>query len=235
MNKERSEALKKMDEYFAKGCWGSKKFPRNRKPMPLLSVYDLVLWKLLRSTNPPNVVLDVGCGTGDFLPIGLDLTKRAVKIAKEKYREKIHLVICDASFLPVREGSCNLCVSFFLFEHTTSAFSVVREIHRVLKARGRAYVVYEVGNRLRPPSPEILSWINGADMMKALRKFFRVEIYSYGGQLRKNANMDKVLSQLGRFLPFRLLVGIAETLCMILFPKLEGIWLLLQVKKVDKN
>lgn len=244
MNKEQEEALKKMDEYFTKGYWGSTKFPRKCKPMPLLSVYDLVLWKMLRSSDHTEVVLDLGCGTGDFLyrlslygflVIGLDLTRRAVKIAKEKYKERVHLVICDAGFLPLRESSCNLRVSFFLLEHTSMPLLIIKEIHRVLKVQGMAYVVYEVSNRLRPSSPEILSWTNGADMVKAFRKLFRVESYSYGGQLRRNANMDKAFSQLGRSLPFRLFLGMAETLCMILFPKLKGIWLLMQVKKVNKS
>jgi len=247
MNKARSEALKKMDEYFARGIWGYKKHPPKlyRKPMPLLDVYALVLWKILRYSDPTDVVLDLGCGTGDFLyrlslhgfaSIGLDLCERAVKIAKEKYREKIHLVICDASFLPVRESSCNLCTSFFLLEHTPTPFSIVKEIYRVLKVQGRAYVVYEVGNRLRPSSPEILSWTKGADMVEAFGKLFRVESYSYGGQLRRNANVDKALSRLGRpkwpGKACQIFLGITETLCMVLFPKLKGILLLLKVKKI---
>jgi len=85
------------------------------------------------------IVVDVGCGTGDFskalasnrhLVIASDIESRLLGEFEDPYIEK---VCADAQELPLRDGSVDAVLSLSLLEHLGNPDKCVQELYRVLK------------------------------------------------------------------------------------------------------
>lgn len=90
--------------------------------------------------SPHGFVLDVGCGDGTFLAnisveekVGIDLDTTYVKRIKNG---NIMFVRADATRLPFKPDTFDLIFACELLEHLENPFACVREIKRVIKARG---------------------------------------------------------------------------------------------------
>lgn len=105
---------------------------------------------------PSGRILDVGTGPG-CLPlelakrsrslkiIGVDVSAAMVRIAvknaeNEKLSGSVTFEIADAADLPFNEGYFDFVVSTFSFHHWSSPLESIRQIHRVLKQNGRAWI-----------------------------------------------------------------------------------------------
>jgi ubiquinone/menaquinone biosynthesis C-methylase UbiE len=100
-----------------------------------------------------DVVLDVGCGSGDLMlslavragfVIGLDISKDSLYVAKSLYKNlaKVDFVLGDAEFLPFKGESFNKVFAFEVLEHLSSPFNSLREIWRLLK-KGGMLIAYQ--------------------------------------------------------------------------------------------
>jgi len=115
----------------------------------VLRQYEDLLRKLekVMRIKTEDVVLDVGCGSGDLIlslavragfVIGLDISKNSLYVAKSFYKNlaKVDFVLGDAEFLPFRGESFDKVFAFEVLEHLPSPFSSLREIWRLLKKEG---------------------------------------------------------------------------------------------------
>lgn len=92
------------------------------------------------------VAVDVGCGTGLVLehlhaysrPVGLDYSKLALEYCRK--RDIADLSRCEATRLPLRDGSVDLALALDMLEHIEDDAAVYSEIHRVLRPGGRAII-----------------------------------------------------------------------------------------------
>ncbi len=104
-----------------------------------------------------NVILDLGCGDGPFLPtlnqskkkiIGVDNSKYMLSHAKTLIRydsyplKKVSLVNADGMNLPFREKCIDLIFCLEIFEHFHNSKKAIDDIHRILKENGE--LVYSV-------------------------------------------------------------------------------------------
>ena len=87
-------------------------------------------------------VLDVGCGTGDFIPYlnckhytGLDIHENFITIARERFPH-YEFVLGDVYSLPFNDSTIPSIVSFGLLEHLKDIDKGINEIRRVLAADG---------------------------------------------------------------------------------------------------
>ena len=92
-----------------------------------------------------DLVLDVGCGTGKYLlhivsegskVVGADYSKdmiRATKKKVSKFRNKIHLVLADATNLPFKDNSFTKAISMNTIAYLTDDVKAISEIKRVIK------------------------------------------------------------------------------------------------------
>jgi demethylmenaquinone methyltransferase/2-methoxy-6-polyprenyl-1,4-benzoquinol methylase len=95
--------------------------------------------------QPGARVLDLGCGTGDFIaavlargarPLGVDLS--AGMLHEARRRLPLHtLTRADALALPLRDGSVDAVVSGFALRNLLSVAAAMRESARVLRRGGR--------------------------------------------------------------------------------------------------
>ncbi|MFC1705692.1 class I SAM-dependent methyltransferase [Planctomycetota bacterium] len=98
-------------------------------------------------------LLEIGCGMGtDLLQLGrmgldvtgVDLTESGIELAKRRfglYGLKADLRVADAEDLPFPDGAFDAVYSFGVLHHTPDTKRSIREVHRVLKPQGRAFVM----------------------------------------------------------------------------------------------
>ena len=95
--------------------------------------------------RPGARVLDLGCGTGDFVvavaargacPIGVDLSAGMLREARRRLPAHT-LTRADALALPLRDASIDAVVSGFALRNLLSVAAALRESARVLRAGGR--------------------------------------------------------------------------------------------------
>jgi ubiquinone/menaquinone biosynthesis C-methylase UbiE len=104
-------------------------------------------------------VLDVGCGLGGKTLFhlqkgarsvtGLDISQTNAQIAQSCFatREtdrsrRPWLVVADAAAMPFAEGSFDLAISTYTFEHLADPAEVLEEMHRVIKPGGEVFVSF---------------------------------------------------------------------------------------------
>lgn len=92
-------------------------------------------------------VLDLGCGTGDFLDklnkrfkksVGVDISPEMLKIAKEKYPHLIKkLIISKAESIPFKDGYFDAVFIRGALHHFQNPEKSLKEINRILKKNGQ--------------------------------------------------------------------------------------------------
>jgi SAM-dependent methyltransferase len=96
--------------------------------------------------NGPGSALDLGCGTGFYLPVihmlgwaptGVDLSADQLEFARRRAGEFAELIQADAADLPFRDESFDLVFSAFTHTDIDSFAAAVAEGARVLRPQGR--------------------------------------------------------------------------------------------------
>jgi len=111
----------------------------------------------LRSHCRNKEVLDIGCGSGDYLiqikdiitsGYGIDYTDKAIDAANAKIMGmpslKLKFMKANARHLPFEDGVFDLVFSFSALAYMPALEEIIKEITRVLKADGMA--ILEIGN-----------------------------------------------------------------------------------------
>jgi len=112
---------------------------------PLAERTARLLWRRWRPTR----VLDLGCAKGFLVQafraqgaasaFGADISLYAVSQGEAAVRGR--LLVADMQVgIPVRSASCNLVTALDVFEHLPDPDPALREIRRVLRDDGRAYL-----------------------------------------------------------------------------------------------
>jgi len=99
-------------------------------------------------------VVDVGCGPGFLCEMmaaavgptghvtGIDISEDLIRFATDnKMSETIDYRVGDAAALPVDAGQFDLAVSTQVLEYVTDADAALREMARVLRPGGRAFII----------------------------------------------------------------------------------------------
>lgn len=113
----------------------------------------------LRRITKPSKILDVSCGTGEFLRelqrrgkhqlYGIDLSAQMLAKAREKLGNSVHLQKADVSKLPFADNTFDAVVSTEAFHHYPDQKKALHEMQRVAKKRGRVLMV-DINFFLRP-------------------------------------------------------------------------------------
>jgi len=114
-----------------------------------------------------NSLLDVGCGTGNFLwevskarpnvnLCGLDISEKMLAIARKRLGGKADLRTGDSEHLPWEGNSFDVITCTDSFHHYPNPKAVLLELRRVLKQRGKViiadpwapFILRQIGNFL---------------------------------------------------------------------------------------
>ena len=126
----------------------NKKYFEERDHLDLITVEAI---KIFMHDHNLKKVLDVGCGTGKlvrflngsgFFANGCDLYEDAIKIAKQKNKNKT-FVKASATKLPFKNNSFDLLTAISLVEHLTKkeVNMFLSEAYRIVKPKGYIFLV----------------------------------------------------------------------------------------------
>lgn len=103
--------------------------------------------------GPDEVVLDVGCGTGNLVQallrklsakgrvVAVDISARMLEVAGSKVRdERVSWHLEDARQLPLADGSCDRIFCYSVWPHFEDRLSIAKELRRILVAGGSLHV-----------------------------------------------------------------------------------------------
>ena len=162
MDPESPDQKRRVREDFDRkaGIWGRLyEAPRDFRSYNFHTRRRTVLELLPKSAG---VVLDVGCGTGDFIPselarasgvIALEISAEMSRICRERYGSDVRerrLLICrgDIEALPLPNASVGGVVCVAVIEYLLGAETALKEIARVLAPGG--FAIITVPNRVSP-------------------------------------------------------------------------------------
>jgi ubiquinone/menaquinone biosynthesis C-methylase UbiE len=112
---------------------------------------DDIIGELYKFNNVDFSVLDLSCGTGNYLKrqimeyptseykikwIGIDKSEDMIKKAKNKYIDA-ELIIADVINMPLENDSVNYIKNRFAFHHYVEKEKAVKEMYRILKQNGK--------------------------------------------------------------------------------------------------
>lgn len=115
--------------------------------------------QLLKDSNiRPLKILDIGCASGyltsqinTLFPqaevAGIDSYKRAIEYGQKNY-PNIKFKVADAHRLPFRDESFDLITCIETLEHLEAPEGAIREIHRLLKRKGKVLIGQDTDNLL---------------------------------------------------------------------------------------
>lgn len=189
-------------------------------------------------------ILDIGCGDGrisltlasrERLMIGVELARRRVERAREKFTEQHQGCFCqgDAEYLPFRDGGMDGIILTEVLEHVLDDRKVLRELTRVLKPGGRVI--------LSVPS---ISWrkyilikknkIAIYDSTEHLREYSYFDISSFDPRYITFSNLEKSFPTFG--LKIIKQQGVAYDLFKLLYfiPLLERLDFILYSRTINK-
>ena len=165
-------------------------------------------------------VLEIGCGLGTdgarfakagALYTGIDLTEAAIGLARTRFEISGlpgEFRVADAENLDFADASFDRVYSHGVLHHTPDTARAIREIHRVLKPGGRAFVMlyhrgsynYRIGIRiLRRAGARLLKTEGGIRLVHSLTGEPVASLREHAGLLRAGANgqlaADEFLNQ----------------------------------------
>ncbi|MFC2024598.1 class I SAM-dependent methyltransferase [Chloroflexota bacterium] len=105
--------------------------------------------------SPGATLLDVGSGTGVFLPlllskigesgtvVALDYAEEMLRIARRKYPDgQFHYLQGSATDIPIRNEIFDAVICYSCFPHFKNKPKALGEMHRVIKDGGRLYICH---------------------------------------------------------------------------------------------
>ena len=109
---------------------------------------------IVHNCRARDLCIDVGCGTGFVtgfeLPhygmvVAADISRKMLEVAKKRLGrwKSLNLVVCDAEFLPFKDGVADLVSVSSVLHHLPRPFSSLKEVSRILKRDGFVYVTRE--------------------------------------------------------------------------------------------
>ena len=138
-------------------------------------------------TEVPGSLLDVGCGTGDFMKAakqagwhveGIEVTSEAAQVASANADSRVF--VGDIARLSLPECSFELVTSYHVIEHLPDPVDQLQHCYRLLKADGALFIetpnIKSLGARLRKSKwshiipPEHVIYFSPRSLEHALRK-----------------------------------------------------------------
>lgn len=124
-------------------------FSGNTKVTPA-KLREIEFFKKIVYPSKEEKILDLGCGTGDYLKAveesgadlwGIDISKNATALAKNKL-SKPEQIICGNAFpLPFPDDKFDCLTAWGVVEHFSDIFGIIFEITRVVKQKGAVAIM----------------------------------------------------------------------------------------------
>jgi ubiquinone/menaquinone biosynthesis C-methylase UbiE len=172
----------------------SSSYDYNKNPQGVSSFFEIKMDKrtrrfleAIRNLRKPKI-LEIGMGQGRFLKkitefrpdaklFGIDISRTAIKFAKNDPNLKGNFLIANAEKIPFPDDSFNVVVIMDVLEHVNNPKKVIPEVNRVLKPNGIFHFYVPCENQ-----PFTLDWcLRRLGIMKNFTKtsFGHVQYFSH--------------------------------------------------------
>jgi SAM-dependent methyltransferase len=130
--------------------YGAPNARNTSKPLNANELREVNFYKSLYLPKKGERVLDVGCGTGNYLRSvesceadlwGVDISKHCTDIAKAFLKKPEQILCGDALPLPFPDNHFDVVVTFGSAEHFEDVTVIFKEMHRVLRSGGHAVIM----------------------------------------------------------------------------------------------
>jgi ubiquinone/menaquinone biosynthesis C-methylase UbiE len=128
-------------------------------------IHEIVVKKI--SSVEFSSLLDIGCGTGNFLfdvqkikkisVAGIDISEKMLEQASKRLGESANLKHGDSEHLPWESNSFDIVTCFFSFHHYPNPNAVLKEMRRVLNSGGKVIIADPWAP---PPFRQIINFFN---------------------------------------------------------------------------
>lgn len=226
--------MKRQIKSAEKNSWVSDKIIKTGRSnnYAIETIEDLLENTVYKYVKPKDgIVLDIGCGSGDFSSslisrgyqtIGIDISFDVIKL--NRVSGEYLKIVCDAEYLPFKKNSISACLCVDIFHHFPELVLLSNSLRNVLKKNGYVISIDPNKNNLHTylaqekKSPVRYYYltpnersISAAELYKVLNKNFQVKIVYYFAKRKfcKNKFSFKVLYY--------------KTIGFIL-PQVKGLW-----------
>ena len=160
-------------------------------------VADRVFDRLSAIKIQPNLILDLGCGTGfltqkisalypDAKIISLDFSEKMLRICRSKVNHTSP-VCADIENIPIKESCFDLIISSLTFHWATDLYGTFLKTHQLLKNNG-CFLFSSIG----PDTLfELRAALNKVDSSERVNRF--IDMHHYGDALLKIGFSDPVV------------------------------------------
>lgn len=109
--------------------------------------------KIIKTVPSSDTIVDLGCGTGDLLPllkskslhvIGVEKSVKMLEEARKHYeleRDGIDIRIGELEHLPLRDEEADIAVTNLVLHHLSEPKKAIKEVHRILKFNGGFIII----------------------------------------------------------------------------------------------
>ncbi len=109
--------------------------------------------KIIQIIPSSDTIVDLGCGTGDLLPllkskslhvIGVEKSVKMLEEARKHYeleRDGIDIRIGELEHLPLRDEEADIAVTNLVLHHLSEPKKAIKEVHRILKSNGGFIII----------------------------------------------------------------------------------------------
>ena len=186
----------------------------------LVGMREIVMELFGRNDNRSWKILDLGCGTGQYLPllsrqgkvVGLDRATEALSLIARNGSLNPVLVRGDAQRLPFRSRSFDLVWASSILEHLPEDGAGLQEAVRVLKTEGRMVISV--------PAHHFL-WGHQDELVHHLRRYSREDFESLCG--RCGLKIIRITNYGSTLLPLAFLVRKAKNFLGRISPRVKEI------------
>lgn len=109
--------------------------------------------KIIKTVPSSDTIVDLGCGTGDLLPllkskslhvIGVEKSVKMLEEARKHFeleRDGIDIRIGELEHLPLRDEEADIAVTNLVLHHLSEPKKAIKEVHRILKSNGGFIII----------------------------------------------------------------------------------------------
>jgi ubiquinone/menaquinone biosynthesis C-methylase UbiE len=163
-----------------------------------LFLRKLVIKRAKEKFYKNGIVLDIGCGIGNFSQyfpkekyVGIDIVKKAIQEAKEKYA--LNLLLSDAQKLPFKKDSFSFVIAVEVLQYIENKDLFFEEVLRVMKSDGNCVLITQ--------NPDSIIW-----KLRMKKRGRSPLLFASIEEIERILGKDKIMILGGIYTPFDFLL-----------------------------
>lgn len=165
----------------------------------------------IKNVAQGNIALDIGCGNGRHIDhllamgfksvIGIDISKRMIEIACNKYGNRCNLMLGHASSIPLKSGICDFVLNIATLHHISTRdgrIKAIAECKRVLKDGGTGIITVWYHPKLHGKGDTYVPWKSSSGNVIAQRYYYMYDMGEFESDIIAGGLCDYICDLKGQ-------------------------------------